>query len=378
MRTAFINGRILIGSKIVDNYCVIVEGGKITSVIPQAILPAKIDFHDLDGLLLAPGFIDIQVNGGGGHLFNDAPTVETIAQIGKAHRQYGTAGFLPTLISDDLEIVAQAIRAVEEAIAQGVPGVLGIHIEGPFLNKAKKGIHNQDVFRTLSDEDIPLLTSLKTGKTLITLAPECTDPKLIKKLVGAGAIVSAGHTNASYAETRIGIENGVTCFTHLFNAMSPFTSREPGVVGAALEDQDTWCGIIVDGKHVSSPSLKIALKCKPLSKYILVTDAMPTVGSPDNSFILQGQKITVKDGVCVSADGTLAGCHLNMAQAVRNTISMLDVPTENALAMASQNPAVFLGVSNIYGKIAPGFAASFVALDEDFKAVNTWINGQLS
>ena len=378
MKKAFVNGRVLIEGKIVDNQCVIVENGNITSIVEAANLPESLDIVDLDGALLAPGFIDIQVNGGGGHLFNDAPTVETIAQIGKAHRQYGTAGFLPTLISDDLKIVAQAIHAVEDAISQGVPGVLGIHIEGPFLNKTKKGIHDQDKFRTLSAEDIPLLTSLKNGKTLITLAPECIDTTLIKALANGGAIISAGHTNASYAETSVGIKNGITGFTHLFNAMSPFTSREPGALGAALENQDTWCGIIVDGKHIAPPSLKIALKCKPLSKFILVTDAMPTVGSSGDSFVLQGQQITVQDGVCVSADGTLAGCHLNMAQAVHNTISMLDVPIETALAMASQNPANFLGLDNVYGKIAPSFAASFVALDDNFEAKQTWINGELS
>ncbi len=374
-RTAFINGRILIDCEIVNNQCVIIEGGKISSIVPQADLPKNIDIYDLAGQLLAPGFIDIQVNGGGGVLFNDAPTVETIKQIGRAHRAFGTTGFLPTLISDDAEIMEQAINAVEDAITQGVPGVLGIHIEGPFLSKAKNGIHNHDKIRTLSDKDIPLLTSLKNGKTLITLAPECTNSGLIQELTNAGAIISAGHTNATYEQTKLAIEAGVTGFTHFFNAMSQMTSREPGVVGAALEDQDTWCGVIVDGKHISAPTLKIAMKCKPLSKYILVTDAMPTVGSLDNCFTLQGKTIHVKDGVCIAEDGTLAGCHLNMAQAVQNTISILDVSPIDALRMASINAASFLGLSNTIGTIAPGFDASLVVLDKDYNVVQTWING---
>ena len=224
-RTAFINGRILIDCEIVDNQCVIIEGGKISSIVSQENLPKNIDIYDLAGQLLAPGFIDIQVNGGGGVLFNDAPTVETIKEIGRAHRTFGTTGFLPTLISDDLEIMVQAINAVEDAISQGVPGVLGIHIEGPFLSKSKNGIHNKDKILTLSGKDIPLLTSLNNGKTLITLAPECTNSNLIKELTNAGAIISAGHTNATYEETKLAIEAGVTGFTHFFNAMSLKTSR---------------------------------------------------------------------------------------------------------------------------------------------------------
>ena len=212
-------------------------------------------------------------------LFNAEPTVDAIRRIGSAHRQYGTTGFLPTLISDDLHIVALAVAAVRDAIAEGVPGVLGIHIEGPFLNVARKGVHDPAKLRGLDASAIGLLTSLRGGVTVVTLAPEMTTPEIIASLKAAGVVVSAGHTNATYGQVRAALQHGLTGFTHLFNAMSQLTGREPGVVGAALEDQDSWCGIIVDGFHVDPAVLRIALRCKRHDRFMLVTDAMPGVAS---------------------------------------------------------------------------------------------------
>src|SRR5262245_38621073 len=210
--------------------------------------------------MLLPGFIDTQVNGGGGVLFNSQPTLDTIRRIGRAHRQFGTTGFLPTLISDDLEVLERAVSAVQAALDAGVPGVLGIHIEGPFINVERKGVHDPAKFRRIDDEAIRLLTSLRGGRTLVTLAPETTTPQVIERLAAAGVIVCAGHTNASHAVIRTALDHGLRGFTHLFNAMSQLTAREPGVVGAALEDERSWCGIIVDGRHVDPVVLRIALK----------------------------------------------------------------------------------------------------------------------
>ncbi len=378
MEFALTNGRVLTQDGIVEGRSVLVKNGYVSALIAQSDLPAGIAQTDLKGALLAPGFIDIQVNGGGGVLFNDAPTVDTIARIGLAHRQFGTTGFFPTLISDDLAVVEKAIEAVDDAIAQGVPGVLGIHLEGPFLNVAKKGIHDSGKFLTLTEQHIKLLTSLKRGKTLITLAPENTTPEILRALAGTGAVIAAGHTNANYAQMHDALANGVTGFTHLFNAMTPMQSRAPGVVGAALEDEKSWCGIIADARHVSPVTLKIALRCKPLSQFILVTDAMPTVGHSEDFFMLQGQKITVKDGVCQSESGTLAGSHLNMLQAVNNTISMLNIAPEDALYMASRNAANFMGLGDAVGTIKTGQAASFVALNEKFEIDRVWIDGETS
>ena len=376
MPVALVNGRVLTPAGVVADHAVLVEGGKIAAVVPVAEVPAGAERQDLAGGLLVPGYIDPQVNGGGGVLFNDAPTVETIAAIGAAHRAYGATGFLPTLISDDLDVVDKALRATETAIEAGVPGVLGVHIEGPFLNPKRKGIHDEAKFRVIDEDAIALLSSLKRGKLLLTLAPERTTPEVIARLSKAGVIVAAGHTNARYETMRQAIDHGLSGVTHLFNAMSPLTSREPGVVGAALENQTVWAGIIVDGRHVDPVTLKIALRTRPLDRFMLVTDAMPTVGMTDKRFVLQGREISVRDGVCVDAAGTLAGSDLDMAAAVRNAISMLGLSLEEAVMMASAAPAAFLGLSHQRGAIAPGLAADLCLLDDHLNVARTWIDGK--
>lgn len=375
MLAALVNGRVLTETGVVDGKAVLVENGVIAGVVDAREVPAHAARRDLDGGLLVPGYIDTQVNGGGGVLFNDQPTVEAIAAIGAAHRPFGTTGFLPTLISDDLAVVDQAMRATEAAIEQGVPGVLGIHIEGPFLNPKRKGIHDEGKFRVIDDEALALLTSLKVGKTLVTLAPERTTPEMIQRLADAGVIVAAGHTNAHYKTMRQALDHGLTGFTHLFNAMSPLTSREPGAVGAALESLTAWCGLIVDGRHVDPVTLKLALRTRPLDRFMLVTDAMPTVGMADKSFDLQGRHIRVVDGVCVDDKGTLAGSDLDMATAVRNAVAMLNLPLEDAVMMAAAAPAAFLGQDTVRGRIAKGQAADLCLLDNQLNVTATWIGG---
>ena len=376
MPTALVNGRVLGENGFVEDKAVVVDGSVIAGVMDVPQLPAATDRHDLQGGLLVPGFIDTQVNGGGGTLFNDSPTVEAIRTIGQAHRQFGTTGFLPTLISDDLHVIQAGIDAVDAAIAEGVPGVLGIHVEGPFLNEQRKGIHDAEKIRELDEEGLAVLTSAKSGRTLVTVAPECTTPDMIRRLVEAGVIVSAGHTDATYAKMKTAIGAGVTGVTHLFNAMSQLTSREPGVVGAGLESDAVWCGIIVDGHHVDPATLRLALRCKPHDKLMLVTDAMPSVGTDVESFVLQGKRIGVKDGAVRDEDGRLAGSHLDMASAVRNAASTLDLPLETAVRMASVFPAEFLGLEHERGAIAPGYFADLVLLDDDLTVRETWISGQ--
>jgi N-acetylglucosamine-6-phosphate deacetylase len=375
MLAALVNGRVLTEDGVVDGKAVLVENGVVAGIVDAREVPADARVRDLAGGLLVPGFIDTQVNGGGGVLFNNSPTVEAIAAIGAAHRTYGTTGFLPTLISDDLSVVDQAMRATEQAIKKGVPGVLGVHIEGPFLNPKRKGIHDADKFRVIDDEALALLTSLKVGKTLVTLAPERTTPDMIQRLADAGVHVAAGHTNALYKTMRQALDHGLTGFTHLFNAMSPLTSREPGAVGAALESQAAWCGVIIDGRHVDPTTLKIALRTRPLDRFMLVTDAMPTVGMTDKQFNLQGRHIRVVDGVCVDDHGTLAGSDLDMAGAVRNAMTMLGLSLNDAVMMASSAPAAFLGLADQRGRIAEGYAADFCLLDERMSVTATWIDG---
>jgi len=382
MSVALINGRMLLGdghtgSELTEGRCVLIEEGRIVAVAtPGEQRVKRARRHDLEGALLLPGFIDSQVNGGGGVLFNDDPSVEAIRAIGGAHRRFGTTGFLPTLISDDLEVVARAIAAVRAAIEARVPGVLGIHIEGPFLNVERKGVHDPAKLRELDAGAVGLLTSLRIGRTLVTLAPEMTTPELIQGLVAAGVVVSAGHTNATYAQMSTALRHGLSGFTHLFNAMSQLTGREPGAVGAALEDRGSWCGIIVDGQHISPVVLRIALRCKPHDRFMLVTDAMPGVGTQATSFELQGRRILVSGDVCVDEEGRLAGSNIDMASCVRNAVRMLGVPLAEAARMASQWPAEFLGLGKELGRIAPGLRASLVAADDDLKVLDTWIDGR--
>ena len=379
MVVALINGRVLRAGNFVRGQCVLIEHGRILDVLPAEDARCRAaEPYDLGGGLLLPGFIDLQVNGGGGVLFNDAPSVESIRAIGAAHRRFGTTAFLPTLISADLDIVARAIAAVRGAIAAGVPGVLGIHIEGPFLNVARKGVHDPAKLRELDASALGLLTSLREGRTLVTLAPEMTTPQLIQQLVAAGVVVSAGHTNASYAEIRAALAHGLSGFTHLFNAMSQLTGREPGAVGAALDDQGSWCGIIVDGEHTHPVVLRIALRCKPHDRFMLVTDAMPSVGTSQGWFELQGRRITVHGHTCVDEDGRLAGSNIDMASCVRNAVAMLGVSLPQAVRMASQVPAEFLGVAHEYGRIAPGQRANLVLTDDELNVRESWIDGRTS
>ena len=374
---ALVNGRVLTDDGLIEDRCVLIEHGRIVDVVDSADPRClRMAHRDLGGNLLLPGFIDSQVNGGGGVLFNDVPSVEAIREIGRAHRKFGTTGFLPTLISADLDVVATAIEAVQNALSLGVPGVLGIHIEGPFLNVERKGIHDPDKIRELDPAAVSLLTSLRGGRTLVTLAPEMTTPDMIKKLVIAGVVVSAGHTNATYAQISSALRHGLTGFTHLFNAMSQLTGREPGVVGAALDDPDSWCGIIVDGEHTDPVVLRISMRCKRHDRFMLVTDAMPSVGTDSKSFDLQGRKITVSGALCVDEDGRLAGANIDMASCVRNAVSMLGLPLPEAVRMASLYPAQFLGLASEVGRIATGYRANFVLADDQLRVLDTWIDGR--
>jgi N-acetylglucosamine-6-phosphate deacetylase len=309
-------------------------------------------------------------------MFNDDPAVATIRTIALAHRRFGTTSLLPTLISDELNVVGRAITAVDDAIRMNVPGVIGIHIEGPFLNEGRKGTHDASKLRTLDVAAVRLLSSLKSGKTLVTLAPEKTTPELISMLARNDVVVSAGHTDATFAEMQIALRHGITGFTHLFNAMSPMTSREPGVVGAALLDAASWCGIIVDGHHVSPAMLQLAMRCKPRDRFMLVTDAMASVGTAQQSFTLQGKKISAIDGKCVDGSGTLSGSALDMASAARNAVTMLGVELGEAVRMASTYPAEFLGLGHELGRIAPGYRANLVLADDQLNILDTWIDGK--
>jgi N-acetylglucosamine-6-phosphate deacetylase len=373
---ALTGGKVLLADGFHENLTVLVDAqGAIQALVPADTPVPASRRQDLQGGYLLPGFIDVQVNGGGGVLFNNDTSVQALATMAAAHRRYGTTGLMPTLISDDAPVMERAVAATRDAIAHGVPGVLGIHLEGPYIAAARKGTHNASKFRVPDAAEIQAITALDNGVTLITLAPECVPADTIRAMVARGAIVAAGHTAASYEQIRAGLEAGLSGFTHLFNAMTPLQGREPGVVGAALEDPHSWCGVIADGVHVHPASLRVALAAKPRGKIVLVTDAMPMVGADSPSFSLYGEVITAVDGVVRNAAGSLAGSALDMASAVRNAVRLLGLPLDEAARMAATYPACFLGIQDRRGSIAPGLQADLVWLDDALQVQGTWIAG---
>jgi N-acetylglucosamine-6-phosphate deacetylase len=372
---AITNGRIFDGEAFHDGMTVLMENGRITEVSNRSPVNDG-PVHDLEGRLLAPGFIDLQVNGGGGVMFNDAPTVATLRTMAAAHRCFGTIGLLPTLISSPRETMHEAVEAVRRAIEEDVPGILGIHLEGPFLARERRGIHDEGQLRPIGADDLDWLCSLNDLPVLLTVAPEAVGSDAIRRLAGAGLTVFGGHSAASYAQTRAALDAGLTGFTHLFNAMAPFGQREPGIVGAALEDRKSYAGLIADGSHVHPAALAVAAAAKSPDRIVLVTDAMATVGAPGARFDWNGQPVSVSDGSCRLPDGSLAGSNLDMLGAVRNAMRYMRVELAEALRMASANPAAAIGLDHELGHVRPGYRASLVELDDALDLHGGWIDGR--
>jgi N-acetylglucosamine-6-phosphate deacetylase len=362
------------GATLHHNAAVIIEGAAITAVVPRRDVPSTLPVRDMpEGVWLAPGFIDIQVNGGGDVLFNDDPTPDAIRTMIAAHRRFGTTALLPTLISDSVAKMKAALAAVD-ALVGFDPGALGIHLEGPFLSPEKIGVHDAHAIRKPTADDLAMIAAPRQGVTLVTLAPEQVPANFVATLVAAGVRVALGHSIATYAQTRAAMGQGLTGFTHLFNAMRPLDAREPGPIAAALESSDASYGLIADGIHVAPAMLRLALR--GAGRPILVTDAMPPVGGSRASFVLNGETITVRDGRCARQDGTLAGACLDMATAVRHCVRLLDVPLTDALRFASAHPAQFLGLGDRLGRLAPNFRADMVALDgAPIEVLHTWVAG---
>lgn len=377
MTQAVAADHIFDGTAVQRDAAVLIDGEDIAGVVPITGVPPATRLHKLPtGAWLAPGFIDVQVNGGGDVLFNDSPTPEAVATIARAHRKSGTTGLLPTFITDAAEKMSAAIAAVQTAMDRE-PGVLGIHLEGPFISPQRPGVHDPRFIRKISPGDLALLTKTRKGVTLVTLAPEEMPEGAIAQLAKAGVRVSLGHTMATYEQTHAALSEGLSGFTHLYNAMPAMLSRDPGPMAAALESPQAFYGMIVDGEHVAPAALRAALR--GAGKPMLVTDAMPPVGGSRSSFALYGNEITVRDGGLRRNDGTLAGAFLTMAQAVNNCVQMLGLRLEEALPLAARNPAEFLGLGSRLGQFAPGFRADMVAFyPEKMDVIETWVAGKPS
>ena len=371
---AVLADRIFDGHRWHSSAAALVRSGCIVGLGPWAEVPTDWPRSRLPaGTFLAPGFIDLQVNGGGGILLNDQPTTDGMRAIARAHRRYGTTGCLPTLITDTREKVRTAVAARS---LTGQDGVLGLHLEGPFISPQRPGVHRPDRIRTPGAGDLEELCDLASaGKSMVTLAPECVPAGFIRTLASSGVRVSIGHSEASAAVVMQAVANGVTGVTHLFNAMPPLSARAPGIVGAALADDRLTVGLIVDGIHVDPVSIRAAFAAKGSDRIVLVSDAMPTVGTSLDRFELVGRTIKLAEGRLSTEEGTLAGAHLDMASAVRNAVALAQVPLDDALRAASLTPARFLGLDNERGRLVPGARADFVALTQDMKVAATWVGG---
>ncbi|HEX3349077.1 MAG TPA: N-acetylglucosamine-6-phosphate deacetylase [Acetobacteraceae bacterium] len=361
--------RIFDGLALRDGGTVLIDGATIRGIAADL---AAATTRLPDDAILAPGFIDLQVNGGGGVMFNDATDRDTLVRMSSAHARAGTTSIFPTLISGSRSAIAAAILAVRKSA--DVSGVAGLHVEGPFIAPARRGIHPERAILALTPGDIELLTQDIGGPLMVTLAPDVVTDSDIAALARRGVIAFAGHSDASFERTRAALAAGVAGFTHLFNAMSPFAPRAPGVVGAALADTSARAGIIVDLHHVHPAAIEIAYAALGPSRLFLVSDAMATAGSDVDTFELYGTPIRLVDGRLTDAAGTLAGAHLTMAAAVRNAVAAANIPLADALRMATATPAAAAGLQD-RGRIAPGLRADLVALDGALDVISVWQSG---
>lgn len=371
MKTTYYAAQLFNGEELLNNQYVTVVDGLISEITEHC------PDHQIMSLvgLLCPGFIDTQVNGGGGELFNNKPTLDSLQCMVSAHMKFGTTSMLPTVITEKLSVMQDAGNAVSEAISRSCAGIIGIHYEGPHLSVPKRGIHPTKHIRAISDKELALFCRQDLGQVMVTLAPENVPADIIKDLVSHGVHICLGHSNADADTVALALEAGATGFTHLFNAMSPLTSREPGMVGAALADADSYCGLIVDFHHVHARACKLAVQVKSPEKIMLVTDAMSHVGSDqvaleycNTQIVRQGDKLTIPDG-------TLAGSALDMATAVRNCHQQLEIPLADALRMATSTPSAFLGLSQEVGNISIGCKANMLLLNSNLEVQASWING---
>jgi N-acetylglucosamine-6-phosphate deacetylase len=349
--------------------------GKIASIHPAT----DVDLADpslLSAEIVAPGFIDIQINGAGGVQFNFAPSVATLDQIASGARQGGTAHILPTFITEAGTAYQTAITAAKQAIEASVPGILGLHLEGPFLSPERPGIHDPQAIRPITPEDIAALTADFPGPLLLTLAPEQLPAGALATLSKAGVVVFAGHSAATSFVMAEAEQQGLRGTTHLFNAMSQITAREPGVVGAVLASSALFAGIIADGQHVAVENLRIAARLMP-DRLCLVTDAMLTLASDTDQFTLNGQQILLQEERLTNAAGALAGAHIAMDESLRNMVKFTQLPLAAVFKMASLNPARALGLQHELGLIQPGYRASLSLLRADLKAMAVVVDGGL-
>ncbi|MCU5774148.1 N-acetylglucosamine-6-phosphate deacetylase [Erwiniaceae bacterium BAC15a-03b] len=374
---ALTHGRIFTGHQILDDHAVVIADGLIERVCPLAELPAGIATRHVAGAIIAPGFIDVQLNGCGGVQFNDelsAISVDTLHIMQQANQKSGCTSFLPTLITSSDELMTRAVEVMRAYLAQNAHQALGLHLEGPWLNVAKKGTHNPDLIRKPNPEQVNFLCENADVITKVTLAPEMAGVEVIRQLRDAGIIVSAGHSHATYQEAKSGITAGISFATHLYNAMPTITGREPGLIGALFDSPEVYCGIIADGLHVHYANVRNAKRIKG-DKLVLVTDATAPAGATIDQFIFAGKTIYYRDGLCVDEKGTLSGSALTMIEAVANCVEHAGISLDETLRMATLYPARAMGVDKQLGSVEAGKVANLTVFTRDYQIIQTIVNG---
>ena len=378
-KKSFVGATIFDGFNRHLNSALIIMNGKVVEIIPEEKVDPSTDQIVLAGGLLTPGFVDLQVNGGGGVLFNDNPSLENLKTICEAHAKLGTTSIMPTLISDSPEVHKRAISVIIDALYYPIKGLVGLHLEGPHLAVARKGAHEERFIRPMKELDCLELESLanKVRNLMLTIAPEAVSPQQITRLSNAGAVISLGHTDCTFNQAADAVDAGATCATHLFNAMSPFGSREPGLVGAVLNSGKLFSGIIADGFHVNKISINLALQAKKApGALFLVSDSMSTVGSEQTHFFLNDRLITRSQGKLILEDGALAGADISLSDAVRYMVNEVGILQDDAIRMASLIPAKVLGMESEIGCLVPDAQADFLWMKNDLEIEKVWVGGQ--
>ena len=374
MKKALLGSQIFCGERFYDHHALLIDGNSIIEIVDEKNIPNAFNKIELDQGIIAPGFIDLQVNGGGGILFNNRPTKESLNTIINAHQFFGTTSIMPTVISDSVKVLTKCTRAVTQEIKKN-SALLGIHMEGPIFSLKYRGVHQKKYISKLSSEYLELFSNLKEFPVILTLAPECISIKDLNHLASLGLKIMAGHTDASYDELEQAAKKNLNGFTHLFNAMSQMSAREPGAVGAALDFDNLYASIIVDLHHVHHSLIKLAYQKKPIGKLFFISDSMATINHGEPTFELYDEVVSEQNGRITNAEGKLAGSSITQIDAVKNAYQKCNIPLDHALAMASRYPAEFIGVDRYLGSLKPNYRADLVHFDSNFKVNNVWTSG---
>jgi len=375
MKQAITGSKLFNGIDFIEHKALLIDDQHIAGIVNKDAIPTDFQVKKLDGGILSPGFIDLQVNGGGGKLFNNSPDKESLNTIISAHQYFGTTSIMPTVISDSLNILQKCTDTISNEIDNN-HSLLGIHIEGPFFNVKYRGVHQKQYINTINASYLNLFETLDKFPVMLTLAPECISIKQLKHLKSLGFKILAGHTDANYDQLEEAVKYGLDGFTHLFNAMGQISAREPGVVGSAFDFDETSASIIVDLHHVHPSLINLSFKQKPKGKLFFVSDSMATINHGEPSFELYDEVVSESNGRIINSEGKLAGSSITQIDAIKNAYQKCSIPLESAISMATLYPAEYLGVSDYIGQLKKGYRADLAHFDSNFHVQNVWLAGK--